>query len=87
MGRGTRGSRPEIHPGGASRQQKGSCEFLAAAAASLETTGGLRALAENLWAATELLAKAELLTLPRRPILEGKNYGLIKSRLNPHGGE
>ena len=49
--------------------------------------GGCGHFAENLWAATEVLAKAELLTLPRRPILEGKNYGLIKSRLNPHGGE
>jgi uncharacterized protein (UPF0332 family) len=57
-----------------------SREFLDAAGASLEG-GNLRALAENLYSASELMAKAYLLTVPAGQKL-GKRHGSVATSFN-----
>jgi hypothetical protein len=59
-------------------------EFLATAVFAASQRYG-RAFAENLFAATELTAKAMLLMLPFPELLTSKTHKAVKSRLNQHG--
>lgn len=59
-------------------------EFLDSAASALERNQ-MRAFAENLFGATELMAKGTLLMLPDEKVLKGKKHSLISSRYNLWG--
>lgn len=59
-------------------------EFLDCAGSALEK-GHLRAFVDNLFSATELLAKATLLARPDRQILEGRKHSQIATKYNMWG--
>ncbi len=56
-------------------------EFLDCSAFALEK-GYLRAVVDNLFSATELMAKAQLLMLPDKTILTGKKHRIVSSKYN-----
>lgn len=56
-------------------------EFLDAAASALKK-GNLSAFVDNLFSATELMAKAELLMLPDKAVLHCHSHGVISPRYN-----
>jgi HEPN domain-containing protein len=57
-------------------------EFLDSAAYSALERNQMHAFAENLFGATELMAKGMLLLLPDEKIVKGKGHGLISSKYN-----
>jgi uncharacterized protein (UPF0332 family) len=56
-------------------------EFLDAAASSLKKKN-LSAFVDNLFSATELMAKAELLLIPDKKILDGKSHRVVSPKYN-----
>ena len=59
-------------------------QFMAAAGDAANRAHG-RAFAENLFAATELTAKAMLLLLPFPELVSSKTHGVVASKLNQFG--
>jgi uncharacterized protein (UPF0332 family) len=59
-------------------------EFLDGAAASLKKQN-LSAFVDNLFSATELMAKAELLLIPDKKILDRSSHGLVSTKYNSLG--
>jgi uncharacterized protein (UPF0332 family) len=60
------------------------CEFLDAAASSLKKKN-LSAFVDNLFSATELMAKAELLLIPDKRFLERGSHGIVSTKYNSWG--